>query len=132
MQNIYNQIKEFVEAPCTSRFGRRSHLSDERIALYMRLTSRSVSGEYVETIDIATVDVNLDQQGKGVFSKVLGYIEKLADKHGRTVFVESIVNRDLTRSLQKRGYVLSGDELAPNASRAPQPYLGKESSLECN
>lgn len=46
----------------------------------------------------------------------LNQIEQIAHKNGLVVFVESIQNEMLRNALQKRGYLVEGDDFNPNAS----------------
>lgn len=117
MKQTIKDIREFVEQDSPGRFARRKHFESDEFVVYLRVTSRIIEGKMTPTIDIGTIEVFEEKQGQGIFSRLLKNIETIADRNGRTVFVESIINPDLTRSLVKRGYALSGDDFSPNAFR---------------
>lgn len=121
MKGLLKEIREFIEAPPKSRFGRRQHFSNDDLAAYLRVTERVLQGEVKPSIDIASIEVTESQQRKGVFSLFLKHIESCADATGRTVYIESILNPDLSAHLKRRGYEFTGDSLAPNAFRHPKP-----------
>ena len=74
--------------------------------LYFRVTTRYLDGKMVESIDIATVEVDKECQGKGYFTQFINEIELLAIKYNRYVYVETILRGFLFDSLVKRGYTL--------------------------
>lgn len=119
MKKLIKDIREFVEEDSSGRFARRKHFENDEVVVYLRVTSRFIEGKMLPTIDIGTIEVFPGHEGKGVFTRLLKNIEAMADNNGRTVYVESIVNPELAKSLVKRGYALSGDPFAPNAFRHP-------------
>lgn len=78
--------------------------SDRRISLYLRRGQRYINRVIVECIDIASVEVREEYQAKGIFTKYLWVIERLAKQHKLVVYVENIHNPILGTFMLKRGY----------------------------
>lgn len=85
-------------------YAARGWIRSGHLSAYVRVTRRRVNREIVETIDVASVEVPEAHQGKGCFSRWLPKVEALAAKHGRIVFVESVLNDRLASFLVARGY----------------------------
>ena len=72
--------------------------------VYIRVTKRVLNGNLHHTIDVATVDVDEEYQGKGVFRSLLQAVEEFAAQHERSVFLESVLNEQLLDVLPRYGY----------------------------
>lgn len=97
-----NQIEEFV------REGKRQrkwiHIPRYHLNVYFRVTSRYLDGKLVDTLDIATIEVDFRHQCQGNFTRFIAEVETIAAKYNRYVYVESILRGFLFDSLLKRGY----------------------------
>lgn len=95
--------------------GRRINLwyafEDLHLNVYIRLTSRMIEGVVTQTLDLASVEVEEEFQGKGFFTQFLDGIEALAKTHNRVIYVESILNSFLPEVLRRRGYVQIGSTI---------------------
>ena len=83
----------------------RAHIRRGRVLAYVRHTKRWILNQYVETLDVASIEVPESLQGKGHGTRFLSYVEKEAHKRGLSVFVESILNERFYESLVRRAYV---------------------------
>jgi hypothetical protein len=70
---------------------------------YVRITKRYKDGEFVQTMEIANVQVENTRQG--TFTKWLQAWEKVAREFGRVVRIESVHNEHLRAFLERRGYI---------------------------
>lgn len=89
---------------------------------YMRVSQRFQVEGAVLALDIASVEMEPDSQGKGLFSGFLKQVEQVAVERNLYVFVESILNPLLVEYLPTRGYSLtfpSGFDICPNALISP-------------
>ena len=102
---MIEQIKKMIEEFGIHLWCSRQWLADEHIKIYVRVTKHYLpNGEVVKTIDLASIEVEEEHRGSGVFTKKLEEIELLASERGFTVYVESILNERLIPFLEKRGY----------------------------
>jgi hypothetical protein len=104
-------IDDFLKSPI-----RNAWLElEEPASLYLRKANRVIAGEKVKTLDLATVEVQEEHQGKGVFKGLLKSLEKKVvsgDFDG--LYVENILEPRLSSYLKSKGYALvGGDEIAP-------------------
>lgn len=73
--------------------------------VYVRKAKHIIAETLTATLDVASISVNADSRGKGVFKAWLAKAEKLANVRGLTVRVESILEPKLLPFLTHRGYV---------------------------
>ena len=84
-----------------------SWISENHITIYVRKSNRLIEGKMTECLDLATVEVDEDERGKGIFTTFLHRFEQEAKKLNRVVFVENIMNPCLESYLvKKQGYTL--------------------------
>lgn len=89
---------------------------------YLRVSQRFHIGSAVLALDVASVDIAPQHQGKGIFSCFLKTVEQVAVERNLYVFVESIMSPLLVEYLPTRGYSLtfpSGADVCPNALISP-------------
>lgn len=110
--DIINQLEDFIEKTKTSRIN-NTYISDNRITAYVRITSRYISGEMLQTIDIGNVSVEEEYQNQGVFKHFLEGVEILAHRFDRTVYIESVLSQVLLEKLPTYGYT-SNQEICPS------------------
>ena len=72
--------------------------------IYLRITKRYINGTFHNSIDLATISVDEDCRNQGHFTRFLNHVEQVADKSGRIVYIESIVNKQFKKFLLKSGY----------------------------
>jgi len=105
-------------AASREQFSPRAWVKEGPIACYVRITARYVNGDMTHTIDLANIQVEERQQGKGHFTAWLAHVEALARKHHRTVYVELVHNARLQHFLERRGYTR-----LPNPGTSPHYVL---------
>ena len=79
--------------------------------VFVRKAKHIIAGMLTNTLDVASVSVDPDRQGGGVFKTWLAQVEKLAYVRGLHVRVESILEPRLVPFLTRRGYVRVPDTL---------------------
>ncbi|MBL4833933.1 MAG: hypothetical protein JKY26_08160 [Pseudomonas sp.] len=127
----YKALHEFVKKGTAVTAKRRvysAHITCGKINAYMRIAYHRIEGQFAETLDIGSVECI--EPGKGHFTRFLTEVERLADKHGFPVFVESIMNPDLLGSLVRRGYQVSDHGLCPNAFRNKAAVVNEPAPLK--
>jgi GNAT superfamily N-acetyltransferase len=102
----FKDLDDFMRDNATMPVARK-HLSMGPLKVYVRLTTRFMGSTAGRTLDIGDVEVNDSHKGQGVFRQFLDHAEKVSNQHGRSVFVQSIVNPLLKAALQRRGYEFS-------------------------
>lgn len=87
---------------------RRSHFNlDAYGYVYLRLALRTIDGIGIRTLDLADVDVHEEARRNRIFTHALDVIELAAELlECDAVYVQSIVNPIVARTLEKRGYSL--------------------------
>lgn len=126
MDKAIREIRSFVEKNLTSRFAKNMSLDGPIIRGYFRVANRLIDGKLAKTFDIARIEVDEKHQGKGHFSSFLDKVEKIGKESGLSIYVESIMNPDLVKMLEARGYAIQGHDLAPNAIRVYPSLKGLE------
>ena len=58
----------------------------------------------LNAIDIASIEVDPDFRGQGVFTEFIEAFEQVAHTEGYAVYVESILEKRLNKFLNRRGY----------------------------
>lgn len=106
IQKIINQIKsDIISVNFSKKFNTRDYCRTNNIFLYYRVTKHYIEGNYVDTIDIASIEIVPEcMRGKGFFTKLLQEIEKLAIEYDRIIYIESVVSDRLFYHLSNLGY----------------------------
>jgi len=91
-------------------------IEEPHMRVYVRRSFRNIGSKTFLCLDCASVEVDEDYRGKGIFSTFLIRFEKEAKKLNRAVFVESIQEPRLRNYLLTIGYkdVPGTSEFAPN------------------
>jgi hypothetical protein len=92
---------------------RSTWIYERDIQVYVRRSNRHIDGNLVSCLDIASVEVNEDRRGQGMFKAFLNRFEKAAALMNREVFVESILEPRLLQFLLKRNYTLIPNSIPP-------------------
>lgn len=74
------------------------------LAAYIRVTERCIAGCRVPTLEIASVEVEKDDRGKGLFGTFLASIMDLALVMKRVVYIENVLTERLSTYLQGKGF----------------------------
>ena len=102
---MFEEISKFIQESMLKKsiLNSREWFENEQIRIYIRYTPmRLINGNYISTIDIASVIVNEKYRSKGIFTNLLSNIENKFNKI--PIYVESILNEDFKEWLIKRGY----------------------------
>lgn len=110
--DILDQLEELIDQSSNRTFN-NSYINDEKMTAYVRITTRLIQGQMLNTIDIANVSVDLKYQQQGVFKDFLKGVEKLAHRYDRTVYIESVLSLVLVNKLPSYGYT-SNQEISPS------------------
>jgi predicted N-acetyltransferase YhbS len=99
----------------------RKHLYAPDIHLYVRLGPRLCAGRMLDSLVIASVEVNEDKQRQGLFTALLRRLETdVPSLDLQAVMVENIGNPHLRAYLQRIGYQSAG--LHPDTLYKESPY----------
>jgi len=83
----------------------REWLEEGPLRVYVRWTTRLLGGQLVRSLDLATFDVDEDQQGQGVCTRFVQRAEELADREQCYLYVESVLSDRFAKWWQGRGYI---------------------------
>ena len=102
---MFEEISNFIQNSMLKKsiLNSREWFENEQLKIYIRYTPmRLINGNYISTIDIASVIVNEEYRHKGIFTNLLSNIENKFNEI--PIYVESILNDDFKQWLIKRGY----------------------------
>lgn len=109
--DILEQFEAMIKRSDIRTFN-NSYINSDKMTAYVRVTTRLIQGQMLNTIDIANVSVDLKYQQQGVFKDFLKGVEKLAHRYDRTVYIESVLSLVLVNKLPSYGYT-SNQEISP-------------------
>jgi hypothetical protein len=105
---IIDQLHKLLAEKKPDAFSVRRWLKNKKVEVYVRITQRYVDDTFVESIDIANIDIKKERnQGKGWFTGFITQVEELAATSSRCVYIESIVSERFANFIIKRGYLRS-------------------------
>jgi hypothetical protein len=95
---------------------KNSWIELKHLRVYLRKSNRYLDkNTTTPCLDIASISVDENKQGQGIFTKFLDKFENIAKKLDRIVFIESILNDRLLKFLiEKRGYTLRKNSTPPS------------------
>ena len=97
---MLNELSIFIRKPI-GNFPRNAWIrTHEHQEIYFRNGLIYLEGEKIHAITIANIKTDEDYQNKGIFKKVLEYVESF----GKTVYIENVLNPILESFLERRGY----------------------------
>lgn len=102
---MFEEISKFIETSILkkSMLNSREWFENDQMRIYIRYTPmRLINGNYISTIDIASVSINENFQNKKLFTNLLSNIENKFNKI--PIYIESILNDNFKDWLIKRGY----------------------------
>jgi GNAT superfamily N-acetyltransferase len=99
------ELDDFVE----EKIGQvaRSRFYFGPIELYARMATRALGHQVERTLDLADISIKDAYRGKGLFSALLTHMEKLAERKGLALYVESISSPIIRKALARRGYTFA-------------------------
>lgn len=100
---------------------RNAWLDEPDMKVYVRRSVRYLTNTPVPCLDVASIEVNEEHRGNGVFTAFLDRFEQEAKKLNRCVYVESILEPRLYQYLLTRGYkdVPGTCEMSPSVFKLP-------------
>jgi len=96
---VIEQLKDFIEM-AKGRINANQWLEDDMMKVYVRKSSRLVSGQRMNTLDIANIDVT--EPGHGTGGKFFEQAHEM--NPWLATYFESVLNNRLGRYLLKHGY----------------------------
>lgn len=115
------QLQKFIEGPERAKW-----LYFKDIAVFVRKSTRiREKGTYLQCFDVANVNVPINHQKQGVFTRFLETAEEMAENGGFDgIFVESVINRGLWSFLDRKGYEIfqKGECYTPNYYKTVKKY----------
>ena len=96
-----SELERVIKSPKTNEW-----IIHGPFTLYIRVGDRFIEGKRLRVIDLANFEItDEDQRGQGHFSKLLNEVNALGKKYGYDgIYVESIINEDLVKILEKKGF----------------------------
>lgn len=82
-------------------------ISDEYMSVYVRKAKRYLSGKMSTTLDIASVTIDEDKQGQGIWTDFLAKAHEL--NPWDATYVENVLNPILAGSLLRHGWIVMGE-----------------------
>lgn len=96
-ESLETQIADFVKTSTNSKIKRGNRwFVDERMKLYIRLSVRRIKDEVIQTLDIASIEIDPRYQRQGLCKNTLKFCLSLE----LPVFIESVCNEHLKRYLE--------------------------------
>ena len=114
--SIEQQLLQLIST-ADSGWSCRRWISAGPLHVYIRVTQRFIGGGIVPTIDVASIEVEESQRGRGRSSALFELVERVADRATRIVYVECVLNRRFADWLQRRGYTRLPGEGSPSFYR---------------
>lgn len=99
-----------------SVFARSEWILGEEGKVFIRAGRRLLDPngtELVKVVDMATIELYEEFQGKGLWSEILTTLEKHAADKGRSLFVENVFSEKIDGSLRRRGYNVKDENGMP-------------------
>lgn len=91
-------LQEFLESSL-----RNAWIVDGFIDVYVRKSKRIIDGKMVDCFDVASVSVQEDQQGKGLFTD---FMRMVIERMDCCIYVESILNPAVERICESLGFTV--------------------------
>lgn len=85
---------------------RNQWLNYRNMRVYVRnALHRGPNGEYLQSFDIANVEVVENKRGRGIFRRWLDNAEAVCQLHQKPLYVEEVLSPILKGALRRRGYI---------------------------
>jgi GNAT superfamily N-acetyltransferase len=91
-------LQQFLESDL-----RNSWISEGYIDVYVRKSRRIIDGQLTPCFDVASVTVQEDQQGKGLFTQ---FMQRIILEIDTMIYVESILNPAVERVCESLGFTI--------------------------
>lgn len=96
----YPPIAEFL----ANKVARNAWVLHESMEVYVRRAFHNLgSGKIIDTFDLANMSSPVKSRGKGSLWRLVELVAKA--EPDRIIYVESVLNVDLTASLRRRGWI---------------------------
>lgn len=108
IEEIVQQLDQLVEENDKSpMFSRSRWIVGQEGKIFLRASKRLLDyelGTPEKAIDLATIDLDEEYHGQGLWSQILEVLEQHAVRHNRALFVENVLNDRIEGSLLRRNY----------------------------
>lgn len=98
--------QEFLASP----YYRNARVTEPHMSIYVRKATRIIDNKMCKTFDIATIDVEEEHRGIGLFTAYLAGL--VLDKFDY-IYVENVLNDAFRVSLLRNGFTQVGEETSP-------------------
>lgn len=95
--SLCDQFDQFMLSPLHNMW-----IGDNNIQVYIRKGYHLIHQEFLNTIDIANIQQDVEHRGKGFFKTFIQHVER----YKYPVYVECIHNPRLTDMLERNGYTI--------------------------
>ena len=104
---INSALSSFIESNVKNT---HIEIEDLGIRLYLRNTTRYVDNKFLHTFDLATIDIDEENQNKGYGSQVVKQMIQVAIKYKlEAVFIEGVFSENMLRIVEKTRFKLNND-----------------------
>lgn len=107
-------LRSFLESEERNRW---ILMGDMRV--YARKGTHLIEGRLERCLDVASIEVEEEARGRGLFTEWLAGAERAAKKRGLVVYVENVLNPDLGLFLTRRGYSKVGESSPDSFFKRP-------------
>lgn len=97
MKPIAASLKSFLESPL-----RNEWIGDDTIKVYVRKSRRNIEGQMIDCLDIATVEVEEEERGKGIFTDFLK--DAIALNSFTCIFIENVQQDWFAQFFMRQGF----------------------------
>lgn len=98
---MFHDIENFLKGPAINKW---CDIDAGYSTVYLRKAQRLIDGKMVSSIDVATINLDPDYQGRGILTALLGFLEEYEYD---IIYVESILHSWLAEYLEQRlGYTV--------------------------
>lgn len=92
----------------------RRWVHDDEVKAYIRSSRKLIDRNYDWWIDLASIEVEEESRNQGIMREILAHCETVIARKSQMggdpiagIHVESVLNDDLAKALQRRGFTLS-------------------------
>lgn len=112
--SLCSQLGQFIKSPLRNKW-----LETDQAKIFVRKSKRVVKTKLVDALDIASIEFDESIRSKGLFTRILTEFEHLNPFD--YLYIENVLNPELGRFLQERGYAPIG---------SPVGYIKRQADCE--
>lgn len=89
-------------------------ITQEHVSAYLRKGNRYYGTKAIKCLELASINIPKEQQGRGLMTAFIKELEKTAGEFAFPgVFIESILNGTVENYCQRNGYLQHGGGISP-------------------